>query len=182
MNELAGLDHEAFETINGSLSNSFFDAVMPVLTDLHRSEVFLALFALTLGAWIYRARKKAWPVLLGLALSVLLSETVSYRVVKHYVSRPRPEFTEGVNVKLRTHSHSGESFPSLHASNNFAGATFLSSAYPRVAPVFFFIALLVGLSRVYVGVHFPADVLAGAAIGILCGILVRLILKRLKVT
>ncbi|HEX4925148.1 MAG TPA: phosphatase PAP2 family protein [Bdellovibrionales bacterium] len=182
MNELARLDHEAFEAINGSLSNSFFDAIMPTLTDLHRSEVAVGLFTLIMIAWIYRVRKKAWPVLLGLALSVLLSETISYRLVKHYVSRPRPEFTEGVNVNLRTHSHSGKSFPSLHASNNFAAATFLSTAYSRAAPVFFLIAFIVGMSRVYVGVHFPADVIGGAIIGILCGLIVRFVLKRSKVT
>ncbi|MEQ1875039.1 MAG: phosphatase PAP2 family protein [Bdellovibrionia bacterium] len=183
MEFLTSLDRKAFAIVNDSLSNPFFDAVMPVVTDLHKSWIFVLLGLAGLGLWIWRDRKRAPKILLGLALSVACSETVSYRIIKHYVSRPRPSHTEGLQVNLRTHDHSGESFPSLHASNNFAGATYLSLFFVRLSPVFFAIAALVGFSRVYVGVHFPSDVAAGAVIGILCGLLFWYLTRRfLKVT
>jgi undecaprenyl-diphosphatase len=57
------------------------------------------------------------------------------------------------------------SFPSGHAATSFAAATVLSFARPRWAPVFYLLALAVGFSRVYVGVHYPLDILAGAVLG-----------------
>ena len=57
------------------------------------------------------------------------------------------------------------SFPSAHAANSFAQATLFSLIYPRLAPVLLSIAFVVSLSRVYVGVHYPLDVLFGALLG-----------------
>ena len=182
MNEIARLDYRLFEIINGDFSNEFFDHVMPVFTDLHRSPAFVTIAILALGAWIWKKRKNAAIVILGLVLSVALSETISYRLIKNYVSRPRPEFTPAVTVQLKTHSHSGKSFPSLHASNNFAAATYLTLAFGWIGSLFFIPAALVAFSRVYVGVHFPADVIVGAIVGIICGLSIRLLMKRLKMT
>ena len=60
------------------------------------------------------------------------------------------------------HSHS---FPSGHAATSFAAATVLAALVPRAAPAFFVLALAIGYSRVYVGVHWPLDVIGGAALG-----------------
>jgi undecaprenyl-diphosphatase len=62
------------------------------------------------------------------------------------------------------------SFPAGHAATAFAGATLLSYIAPRAAPIFVLLAAAIGLSRVYVGVHYPTDVLGGAVIGIAVGI------------
>jgi undecaprenyl-diphosphatase len=59
----------------------------------------------------------------------------------------------------------GKSFPSSHAVNNFAMAFLMSRLYPGARKYLFGFACLVGFSRVYVGVHYPADVLSGALIG-----------------
>ena len=68
------------------------------------------------------------------------------------------------------HGTLGASFPSGHAAMSFAGATFLALAAPRLAPALFVLAAAVAYSRVYVGVHYPLDVVAGAALGAAVGV------------
>jgi undecaprenyl-diphosphatase len=71
------------------------------------------------------------------------------------------------------------SFPSGHTTSSFACATVLSFASPRFAPLFYLLALAIGFSRVYDGVHYPLDVLGGAALGVLIGLGIVLALRRL---
>ncbi len=61
------------------------------------------------------------------------------------------------------------SFPSNHALNNFAAATFFYKLYPNLKWVLFITAFLIALSRVYLGLHYPSDILGGAIIGIIFG-------------
>ncbi len=119
--------------------------------------------------WYYKTRKQMLGALLGLILCIALVDNFIYRVLKPQFQRLRPPHVEKV-IELRTERYAGYSFPSNHAGNNFAGATFLSSCYPALAPVFFSIAALVSYSRVYVGAHYPFDVLAGGVIGIIFGL------------
>ena len=65
------------------------------------------------------------------------------------------------------------SFPSGHTSTSFACATILTLAFPRAAPGFFLLALAIGFSRIYVGAHYPLDVVGGAALGIVTALLLR---------
>jgi membrane-associated phospholipid phosphatase len=157
-------DHWLFERINGGMGNPVFDAVLPFITDLnHNRYLPYALLAIVL-VWAVKQRYRAMMWMLTLVIAVGVSDLVSYRVVKSLAERNRPE-QAGVHVVLRTDHHSGSSFPSNHAANAFAGATVLSGAFPVATPLWFLIAILIALSRVYVGVHFPLDVLAGALLG-----------------
>jgi len=99
-------------------------------------------------------------------LATLLADTVSFGV-KDLVHRTRPFEAHPVIHPLYT-VHSS-SFPAGHAATAFAGAVLLSAVAARLAPLFLGLAVLIGFSRVYDGVHYPTDVLAGAAIGAAVG-------------
>lgn len=104
----------------------------------------------------------------SLALAVFLAVAaadLSASGIKHLVGRPRPEEGTGeIDVLMATPSSS--SFPSGHAATSFAAAVAVCVAVPRLAPLVFGLAAAVAFSRLYVGAHYPLDVLAGAALGV----------------
>jgi undecaprenyl-diphosphatase len=100
------------------------------------------------------------------ALAAFAADSVSFGV-KDLVHRTRP-FVAHPEIHPLYAVHSS-SFPAGHAATAFAGAVLLSYVVPRVSPLFVGLALVIGFSRVYVGVHYPGDVLGGAAIGVAVG-------------
>ena len=76
------------------------------------------------------------------------------------------------------HLPHSNSFPSGHTSTSFACATVLSFFVPRAAPAFYLLALAIGYSRIYVGVHWPLDVLGGAVIGLVTALLLLAVARR----
>lgn len=76
----------------------------------------------------------------------------------------------------------GQSMPSGHAATSFAGAVVLSYLLPRSAPYMFLLAVAIAFSRIYVGVHYPSDVAAGAALGAAVGLAGVLLLRLLRRT
>ena len=90
--------------------------------------------------------------------------------VKFSVKRPRPELED---LPPLTPVVTGLSFPSAHATTSFAAAAAYSRALPLASPLFYGAATMFALSRPYLGVHYPSDVLAGAALGTATGRLLR---------
>ena len=177
---LSRYDTALFQKINRAWTSSWLDAVLPVLTDLHKIRLFAFVAApLALVAWICVQRGRAVRVIIAAALVVGMTDIFAYRIIKHFVHRLRPQLA-GVAVILRRPPQMGGSFPSNHAANAFAGAAFLSSVYPVLRLPLYSLAALVGYSRVYVGVHYPLDVMAGAFLGILFGRLGGSIFRKLE--
>ena len=88
-------------------------------------------------------------------------------LLKQAVHRPRPfETLSGV---IALDGENTSSFPSGHTANAFYGAAFLSEFYKKFSGVFYFLGLVVFISRIYLGVHYPSDALAGAVIGFILG-------------
>jgi undecaprenyl-diphosphatase len=115
-----------------------------------------------------RRRMAAWQT----GLAVLLAWTVSDGVLKPLVHRPRPDARfEASEVISR--SPSSSSFPSGHASSSAAAALMLAATWPSARVAVWLLAVGVSVSRIYLGVHYPSDVLAGFLIGLLVAWFVR---------
>ena len=115
--------------------------------------VWLALGLLVAVVW-----RRATPFLL-VAVAVAVADVVA-GLVKLAVGEHRPN--EPDPLVTIPHSHS---FPSGHTATSFAGATVLTALVPKAAPAWWILACAVSYSRLYVGVHFPLDVVGGAVIG-----------------
>jgi len=160
-----GLDKRLFLAVNHlSHQNAFLDAIM----------VFCAQyipFILAGGliiAWFYpRARHAAFRAALSGAGALILAPIVG---LLHYHKLP---FVLGLGTPLITHAPNN-GFPSDHASLCFGVAVSLLFSASPLGPYALVLALLVGFARIFVGVHFPTDVLAGAGLGTLVAGLVHL--------
>ena len=110
--------------------------------------------------------------LLGLTILAVALADWSAMGLKALVDRPRPPLRYPEPEPLVRTPHDG-SFPSGHAATSFAAATIMSFAFPRLAPFLFVLAALVAWSRVYVGVHYPLDIIGGAILGVLVALALR---------
>lgn len=177
------LDRSVFFWINDGLSNPLFDALLPWF----RERFFWAPLYLFLGAFSWtNFGKKGWVIVLGLVCAAGLADFTSSTLVKKNVQRLRPCNDPAMveSVRLRAPCGGGYSFTSSHAANHFAAAVFLIGIFGRtrrwIRPAAIGWASLIALSQVYVGVHYPGDVLAGAGIGAGAGwLMLKLLEKRI---
>jgi 4-amino-4-deoxy-L-arabinose transferase-like glycosyltransferase/membrane-associated phospholipid phosphatase len=158
---LQELDESLFRFINHTLSNPLFDVVMPWLS---RNGLFGPMVALAVVVLLWRGRGRAvvWLLMLGLIISI--TDGLVCTTLKQAFGRVRPcSALEGVQLLLGCGT-SG-SMPSAHAGNTFALAMAAFLYWRRSGWVLFPLAAAVSFSRVYNGVHYPADVVAGAIVG-----------------
>lgn len=166
MNFLINLDHQIFHLINQKWSNSFFDSFFPFWTDIQKNTYFLIVFVGFLLTYFFlKSKWKGIAIFFsGVVLVSLIDMTVNY--IKPLFSRVRPFETDlGFDVILRGAAQGGFSFPSGHATDAFFIAVFFSMFYPGLRYLLISFAILTAYSRIYCGVHFPLDVLGGAAWG-----------------
>jgi len=160
---LSSLDTTLFYLVNGRGQNYFFDWFMPFMTDLKNFTYVLAVLA---GWVLIKERKAGVLLLLFVGLTLTLTDQFSSHLLKGWVGRVRPcHVLQGVH--LLTDCNTSHSFPSSHAGNIFAAAFFLSQPLKGLSPLLYGIAALVGYSRVYIGIHYPFDIVGGAGIGLL---------------
>ncbi len=162
METLVNIDISFFYIINKSISNPFFDKIFTLLTIQEHWYIVYAIliyFLLTKFNWHGRF------FLVTLLLAIFVADQLSSQFIKEIVSRIRPCHTL-TDIRLLVPCGGGKSFPSSHAVNNFAFAIILGSFFKKYKVHFLVLASLVAISRVYVGVHYPSDVIAGALLGI----------------
>jgi undecaprenyl-diphosphatase len=133
--------------------------------------------ALVLWLWA-KGGMKGRLLVAAILINVAVTDQLSSHVIKRLVERPRPCQTLS-DVRSPDGCGPASSFPSSHATNIGGVMTLVSLAYPAWTPLAAVTALLVGLSRVYLGVHYPSDVLAGFLIGFLCALAVRRLVDRM---
>src|ERR671937_1339050 len=118
---------------------------------------------------------KRYAVVVFTVLAVAVSDWASYGL-KAVLDIERPSMRYAEPKPLVTAPHDA-SFPSGHAATSFAAATVLTFARPRWAPAFYLLALAIGFSRVYVGVHYPLDIVGGAVLGVVVAVALRLLAR-----
>lgn len=172
------LDNWIFTQINSILTHPFMDTFFVWITDLHKTQMF-KLFVVPIVAYLFirRFKRQGVSLFLMLILALSLNDFVGAQIKKQ-VERPRPEFNETLNVTKRSDA-GGYSFPSNHASNMFTFATYTSQFLPELKIPLYLIAASVAYSRIYNGVHYPSDVLAGGVMGCLWGFLFSILVKQI---
>lgn len=168
---LYSIDVAVMFFINRTMANPVLDVVMPFVTDLNKQRPVLALLVLWIVYLLWKGGSKARTTIGLLVLTVIISDQLNSSVLKELFHRVRPcRALEG--IRMLVDCGGGYSFPSSHAVNNLAAATVIGHFYPRQRWYWFGFACMVAVSRPYVGVHYPSDILAGGLIGFLIGFLI----------
>jgi len=166
-----------FYFINHNLQNNFFDFLMPIITNIG-SDVFLISICIIILLYSIITKNIALRYLaiggiIGIAFADILVGTL-----KILINEPRPFITLD-NVHLLVNENDPYSFPSGHTGNIFAIATTLGLSWKfnirtksiKLAWLLIPLAFIIGFSRIYVGVHYPFDVVVGAIIGVIAGLI-----------
>jgi len=169
-----GLDEVIFRAVNLAGADPTLDRIMIFFTIL--SGVYV-IFLVAVPLWWRGLRTATFDVLLILAITIVVSEGIKY-----LVDRPRPcDALANVNTLggYRCSAEFDPAFPSGHASRAFAVAAFLTIRFRwRLAIPAGAFAVLAGISRVYLGLHWPSDVLGGAVVGIGFAVLIEILSRR----
>jgi len=155
-------DLEIFKLINLGLSSQALDAILGLITQFGST-----IFWLAVAVFLWVTGKKEDAVLLTVAIVV---GGILFFPIKLIVSRARP-----YQVLFEIHvidPEGGFSFPSGHTKNAFSGAVILGNKHKKWAPLLYVLSSIIGFSRIYVGAHWPTDVIVGAISGCLFGTIV----------
>jgi len=173
LESVQSFDQSLFVYINRVVTHPILDILMPFF----RESTFWIPFYLFLIVFVFvNFGKKGWVWLLFAFITVLLTDQLSSSIIKNWVQRPRPcsdpLFSDQVRLLL-DHCSGGYSFTSSHATNHFGVATFLFITLGRYFGnwkyLLFIWAALICYAQVYVGVHYPLDVIFGALLGFTIG-------------
>ena len=166
MSWLEAIDTSLFRFVNHGLANGVFDWLMPQLAS---PRWFFLAAAVALGILCCKGGRRGRVCALLLLLAVALADGLVCNSVKHAVNRVRPCVALADTRCLIGMSRSG-SMPSSHAANWFAATMVCFVYYRRSWRIMTPLASVVSFSRVYNGVHYPSDVLAGAVLGAGCAV------------
>ncbi|MFI5263832.1 MAG: phosphatase PAP2 family protein [Candidatus Kapaibacterium sp.] len=172
---------------NVTLSAPWLDSVMMYLTNLqHWLPVYILAFAFV----IYKFKWRGVRMVAACLLLVGVADFTTNKFIKELIARPRPcaliNDPSGLYSWIRTPDgpRLGFSFPSSHAVNNFAGVVFFVLLFPgnRKLLWLFVPATIVAITRIYLGLHYPSDILGGMAIGSTFGWIFALTYKKTETT
>ena len=162
LDALLGWDERIFRLLNGNLLNPILDRLLRFATDAGNFTLPFVVAAIVIVS-VGRVRGLRFLVLA--VVSVVVADAIGTHILKYSCLRARPCIALG-DVRLLVGCTNLPSFPSNHAVNASVLATLTSLYMPRLWLPAMALTFLVGYSRVYVGVHYPLDVLAGSVLGI----------------
>jgi len=181
LEKIKQIDIELFLFLN-SLHTPFFDTVMYLISSI---SIWIPLYLFVMYLVFRKFGKQGFIVLAFFALLVLVADQSSVQLFKNVFKRLRPchnnEISHLVHL-VNNHCGGMYSFVSSHATNSFAFATFTSFLFKeRIFFISLYIwATVVSYSRIYLGVHFPIDVFSGAVLGVICGLFVYFLYRKIE--
>jgi len=182
MEWLIDLDQDIFLALNG-VHSSFMDEFMWWVSYKY---TWIPVYLILL---LFLLRRHGWRITLtiavGIGLVVLFADQFTSGFSKPFFARPRPCHADelmGLVHTVNDKCGGPYGFVSSHSANFFALATFISPFFPRYFRWGAFgVAALVAYSRIYLGVHYPGDVIFGALVGVLGGFLIYLVFKKVVI-
>jgi undecaprenyl-diphosphatase len=165
MGGVRALDASIFLAINHLPHSETSNELIGLVSDLGKGAGWVAL-----AGWLaYRHGRQGRRAALTTTVAMLVATGVTQGPTKRFFQRRRPwhDIAEDIVIGKRTLD---TSFPSGHTAGSFACAVVLARRYPAHWRIVLSVAAAVGLSRIYLGHHYPSDVLGGAAIGSTVGL------------
>jgi undecaprenyl-diphosphatase len=176
MEFLYSIDLAIFYLFNHTISTGFLDKFFSIITDVNK---WYIAYLILIGIAFFKGGLRGKLAVISLIILIIVTDQTGYRLLKEIFERVRP-CNALSDVITPIGCAGGFSFPSNHALNNFAAAVFLLRLYPKYKWIFLITASLVSISRIYLGVHYPSDVVGGAIIGAAFGYLFSIIALKIE--
>ena len=184
---LLDIDKELFILIHSKWANSTFDLVLPILRE---AKTWIPLYLLFAFLIIRKFKLKGLAMVVSVAIAVLIADRFSAGFMKPFFERLRPCHEPSLSEYLRNLIYCGGQygFVSSHATNHFAIAVLFTQYFKTLSRhqwihwIFYLWAALICFAQVYVGKHYPGDVVIGGILGVGIGFLVHWLFNKLKFT
>lgn len=173
MDKILELDRKLFMELNSNFHNPWLDQFMWFLSS---TAAWIPLYLILLYLLVKNFKQETWMVLVAIGLTILIADQVTSTIMKPFFERLRPSHEPALldTVNIVNQYRGGKyGFASSHAANTFGISTliwFILRVYRPWIALLFFWPLAVGYTRIYLGVHYPGDILAGFFVGFLAAV------------
>tara|TARA_A100001011_G_scaffold16392_1_gene17096 strand:+ start:4335 stop:4910 length:576 start_codon:yes stop_codon:yes gene_type:complete len=162
MKTLEYIDQSLFFFINQTCSTKLLNTLMPFITNQKNWAIPIVALIFIL---MIKSGKRGRITLGVLIICIGMTDFISAQLIKPWIGRIRPSHEILDQINLLVNKGGKWSFPSNHAANTMALTVVISYFYEKYKPILILLTFLIGISRIYVGVHYPFDIIGGFAVG-----------------